>query len=137
MSAASCVFCRILAGELPGTVVAESERAVAFMDVSPATPGHLLVVPRQHTPDLLTADPGDVAACATLAQQVARRLRDRLGAEGVNLLQNSGSAAWQSVFHLHIHVIPRYADDPLVLPWKPAPGDPAEIASVAAVLRED
>ena len=134
MSADSCVFCRILAGDLPSTMLAEEERAVAFMDLSPATPGHLLVVPRTHSPDLLTVGPDDLAACAALAQKMARRVRDRLGATGVNLIQSSGAVAWQTVFHLHLHVIPRYADDPLVLPWRPTPGDPDEIAAVAAKL---
>jgi histidine triad (HIT) family protein len=137
MSALDCVFCRILAGTLPGTVIAthDSGRAVAFMDVNPATPGHLLVVPRTHTPDLFTADPDDLTACALLAQSMARLVRDRLGAAGVNLVQSSGAAAWQTVDHLHVHVIPRYPDDPLVLPWRPSPGDPAQIASVADKLR--
>jgi histidine triad (HIT) family protein len=129
-----CVFCRIVAGELPSTMIAAEGRAVAFMDVNPATPGHLLVVPRTHTPDLFTADPDDLMACTLLAQRLARLLRDRLGAAGANLIQSSGAAAWQTVFHLHLHVIPRYLDDPLVLPWRPTPGDPAEIASVAAKL---
>jgi histidine triad (HIT) family protein len=104
------------------------------MDISPATPGHVLVVPRTHTPDLLDADPSDLAACVSLAQHVARLQRDRLGAAGVNVLQSSGTAAWQTVFHLHLHMIPRYDGDPLVLPWRPTAGDPAEIASVAAKL---
>ncbi len=136
MTAESCVFCRIIAGQLPGTVIASHDegRAIAFMDISPATPGHLLVVPRTHTPDLLTADPGDLTACVLLAQRMARLVRDRLGAVGANLLQSSGAAAWQTVFHLHLHVIPRYEDDPLVLPWRPTPGDPDEVAAVAAKL---
>jgi histidine triad (HIT) family protein len=134
MSAAPCVFCRIMTGELPGTFVAQEERAVAFMDVNPATPGHLLVVPRTHTADLLTADPADLGACIELAQRLAKQVRERLGAAGVNLLQSSGAAAWQTVFHLHLHVIPRYDDDPLVLPWRPTPGDLAEITAVAAKI---
>ncbi|WP_020573672.1 HIT family protein [Actinopolymorpha alba] len=137
MSVDACVFCRILAGELPSTTVAEEDRAVAFMDVNPATPGHLLVVPRTHAPDLFTVDPADLAACATLAQKMARRVRERLGADGVNLIQSSGAAAWQTVFHLHVHVIPRYDGDPLILPWQPAPGNAAEIAAVATKLTGD
>lgn len=130
-----CLFCKIVAGELPATRIAESDRAVAFMDINPATRGHALVVPRTHTPDLLAADPDDVAACALLAQQVARRAHDALEPDGVNLLQSTGAAAWQTVFHLHLHVIPRYAGDPLRLPWTPAPGDPDEIAAAGAALR--
>ena len=130
-----CLFCKIIAGDLPAQIVYEDERTIAFMDISPATRGHCLVVPRAHTDDLLTADTADVQACAATAQELARRAYEDLGAAGVNIMQSSGSAAWQTVFHLHLHVIPRYADDPLVLPWKPTGGDPVEIAAAAALLR--
>ena len=136
MSDASCVFCKILKGELPSTMIAEEERAVAFLDVNPATPGHLLVVPRTHSQDVFDIPPEDLTACTLLAKRMAQLVRDRLGAEGVNLLQSSGRAAWQTVFHLHVHVIPRYADDPLVLPWRPTPGDPAQLSIVAAKLSD-
>jgi len=130
-----CLFCKIIAGDLPAQIVYEDERTIAFMDISPATRGHCLVVPRAHTDDLLTADTADVQACAATAQELARRAYEDLGAAGVNIMQSSGSAAWQTVFHLHLHVIPRYADDPLVLPWKPTGADPGEIAAAAALLR--
>lgn len=131
-----CVFCRIVAGEIPATRVREDERTVAFMDSSPANPGHVLVVPRAHAADLWSIPADDLAACVACAQDLALRLRDELGAEGVNLIQSSGAAAWQSVFHFHMHVIPRYSSDPLRLPWSPQPGDPEAIASAAARLRE-
>ena len=131
-----CLFCKIVAGEIPAQIVHADARTVAFMDIAPATRGHCLVVPRTHTEDLLTADPDDVTAVALVAQELARRAYEDLGAEGVNILQSSGSAAWQSVFHLHFHVIPRYAGDPLVLPWKHAEGDPEEIAAAAEQLRD-
>jgi histidine triad (HIT) family protein len=130
-----CLFCKIVAGELPATVVAEDERTVAFMDISPATRGHALVVPRAHAADLLAIDPDDLAACVAAAQRLAARVQETLGADGVNLINSCGAAAWQTVFHFHLHVIPRYAGDPLKLPWTPAPGEPEEIASAAAALR--
>jgi histidine triad (HIT) family protein len=105
------------------------------MDISPATAGHVLVVPREHATDLLAVGAEDLAACALTAQRVAGRMGERLGADGVNLLNSCGSAAWQTVFHFHVHVIPRYADDPLRLPWTPAQGDEGEIARVAERLR--
>jgi histidine triad (HIT) family protein len=129
-----CLFCRIVAGEIPATLVDEDERTVAFMDINPATRGHLLIVPREHAVDLLEVPEADLEACARTAQRLARRALDRLGADGVNLLNSCGSAAWQTVFHFHVHVIPRYADDPLRLPWVPGPGDPEEIAAAAAQL---
>jgi histidine triad (HIT) family protein len=131
---ADCIFCAIVDGELPATVIASDERAIAFMDINPATRGHALVVPRAHSRDIHDTAPDDLAACAALAARVAARARDRLGADGVNLMNSSGAAAWQTVFHFHIHVIPRYNGDPLRLPWKPAPGDSEEIADAAALL---
>jgi histidine triad (HIT) family protein len=129
-----CLFCKIIAGEIPSTRVYEDERTVAFMDINPATRGHLLVVPREHTRDLQTISPEDLAAVAHAAQKLAKIVPDRLGADGVNLLNSCGRAAWQTVFHFHVHVIPRYATDPLRLPWTPEPGDRDEIAEAARAL---
>jgi len=129
-----CLFCRIVAGEIPSTRVDEDERTIAFMDINPATRGHLLVVPREHSTDLLDIGAEDLAACAFMSQKLARRMGERLGADGVNLINSCGSVAWQSVFHFHIHVIPRYADDPLKLPWVPGPADREDLAAAAAAL---
>ncbi len=129
-----CLFCKIVAGDLPSTRVYEDDRTVAFMDINPGTRGHLLVVPRAHARDLLAIEAGDLAAVAHTGQRLAALQLERLGADGVNLLNSCGSAAWQTVFHFHLHVIPRYADDPLRLPYTPAPGDEAEIAAAAAEL---
>jgi histidine triad (HIT) family protein len=129
-----CLFCKIVAGDIPSTRVYEDERTVAFMDINPATRGHLLVVPREHTRDLMTIDPEDLAAVAQAAQKLAKTVAERLDTDGVNLLNSCGRAAWQTVFHFHMHVIPRYAGDPLRLPWTPEPGDRDEIAEAARAL---
>jgi histidine triad (HIT) family protein len=129
-----CLFCKIVAGEVPARIVAEDERTVAFMDISPATRGHALVVPREHARDLLSINPVDLEAVIGAAQRLAARATEQLGADGVNLLNSCGSAAWQTVFHFHIHVIPRYEGDPLRLPWQPTPGDDEEIAAAAGEL---
>ena len=129
-----CLFCRIVTGEIPATRVAEDDRTVAFMDINPATRGHVLVVPREHATDLLAIDPEDLSAVVKTAQRVAATMPDRLGADGVNLLNSCGRDAWQTVFHFHMHVIPRYAADPLRLPWTPEPGDRDEIAAAARDL---
>ncbi|HET9075146.1 MAG TPA: HIT family protein [Solirubrobacteraceae bacterium] len=133
--AEDCIFCKIVAGELPSHRVYEDERTVAFMDIAPGTRGHLLVIPRTHAADITAIDPEDLAAVARSAQVMARRVTERLGADGVNIINSCGAAAWQTVFHLHFHVIPRYVEDPLRLPWVPSPGDPAELAALAADLR--
>ena len=137
MQDADCLFCKIVAGDIPATLVREDERTVAFMDINPATRGHLLVVPREHVTDLLEIGSEDLAACAAAAQELASRVRERLDADGVNVLNSCGRAAWQTVFHFHLHVIPRYASDPLRLPWTPEPGDRDEIAAAAAELTRD
>jgi histidine triad (HIT) family protein len=131
-----CLFCKIAAGEIPSTRVREDERTIAFMDINPATRGHLLVIPREHATDLLDVGPEDLAACAAAAQELAGVVKEKLGADGVNLLNSCGQAAWQTVFHFHVHVIPRYANDPLRLPWLPEPGDRDEIAATAAALTD-
>jgi histidine triad (HIT) family protein len=136
MADPDCIFCKILAGELPATIVDEDAQTIAFMDISPANRGHALVIPREHSRDLLSVDPDDLRAVALAAQRLARRAKERLGADGVNLVNSCGAVAWQSVFHFHVHVIPRYEGDPLRLPWVPAPGDPEEIAAAAQELSQ-
>src|ERR687898_252420 len=112
-----CIFCGIVDGSVPGQIVDSDERTVAFMDIAPATPGHALVVPRAHSADLMEIDPGDLQATVVAAQRLARRVTDSLDADGVNLVNACGAAAAQTVFHFHIHVIPRYEGDPIELPW--------------------
>jgi histidine triad (HIT) family protein len=93
------------------------------------------VIPRAHARDLLGIGATDLAACTAMAREIAGRAVERLGADGVNLLNSCGADAWQTVFHFHIHVIPRYRGDPLRLPWTPGPGDMAEIAAAGRELR--
>jgi len=135
MTEADCLFCGIIAGSIPSQTIDSDERTIAFMDINPATPGHALVVPRVHSADLLEISSEDLTATALAAQRLAQRMKDVLEADGINLINACGAAAWQTVFHFHIHVVPRYEDDPLKLPWVPAPGDSDEIAAVAAKLR--
>jgi histidine triad (HIT) family protein len=130
----NCLFCGIVAGTIPSQQIASTDRALAFMDVNPATRGHLLVVPRTHSTDLREADPEDLIATTLLAQSLVSRVIDRLDADGANLLSCIGADAWQSVFHTHLHVIPRYKGDPLQLPWHPSSGDPDAITATAAIL---
>lgn len=134
MSEQDCIFCKIVAGELPATIVDHDEHTIAFMDINPATRGHALVVPRVHTQDLLSIDPQQLSAVTVAAQRLAARAKERLRADGINVINSCGAAAWQTVSHFHLHVIPRYEGDPLRLPWVPGPGDPAEIAAAAATI---
>lgn len=132
-----CIFCKIVAGELPATIVGEDERTISFMDISPATRGHALVIPREHSADLLAVEREDLTAVALAAQRLAGRMKERLSADGVNLLNSCGAVAFQTVFHFHMHVIPRYEGDSLRLPWVPAAGDSEQIAAAAQELGQE
>ena len=132
---ADCIFCEIVAGRAPSRVVDEDERTLAFLDIFPLTPGHTLVIPKAHCADLLDAPPDDVAAVARMAQRVASRVRSELDAPGINLLQATGAVALQTVFHLHMHVLPRYPDDGFRVSFDRKAGDPAELDAMAERLR--
>jgi histidine triad (HIT) family protein len=133
--AEDCIFCKIVAGELPSETVQEDQHTVAFMDVNPWTRGHALVIPRNHSPNIYEVGDEDLRHTAIAAKQLAVRVKERLRCDGVNLLNASEPAAWQSVFHFHMHVIPRYDDDPLELPVRPRQAEPDELAAVAAEIR--
>jgi histidine triad (HIT) family protein len=130
-----CLFCKIVAGEVPAQLVDEDEHTIAFMDINPWTRGHALVIPREHSRNLYEIGEDDLAHAAAAARRLARRMKERLGCDGINLINSCEPAAWQTVFHFHVHVIPRYDDDPLRLPVRPREGDTDEIAAVAAELR--
>ncbi len=112
----SCVFCAIVAGEVPSSLVYEDDVVVAFMDLHPVTPGHLLVIPRTHAPALDDLAPADAGRMMTVAQTLARALRaSTVPTDGINLLLADGAVAGQEVFHCHLHVIPRTPHDGLVI----------------------
>ncbi len=132
-----CIFCRIAAGDLPSIKVYEDSTAIAIMDINPATRGHVLVIPREHSADIHQIEDDDLEHCAVIAKDLARRAVSGLGAQGVTIMQSNGAAAWQTVFHYHVHVIPRYEGDPLVLPWKPSPGDMEAIQEISKTYLSD
>jgi histidine triad (HIT) family protein len=133
--AEDCLFCGIVAGDVPAQIVDSDEHTVAFMDINPATSGHALVVPREHSRDLMEISDSDLERTTLAARRLARRIDQTLEPDGFNLLNSCGAAAWQTVPHFHIHVVPRYEDDPLKLPWVPGPGDPDEIERIAERIR--
>ncbi len=133
--ASDCLFCGIVAGDVPAQIVDSDEHTVAFMDISPATRGHALVVPREHTADLMEISDDDLARTMAAARRLARRIDEVLDPDGFNILNSCRPAAWQTVFHYHLHIVPRYEDDPLKLPWIPEGGDEQEIAEIAERIR--
>jgi histidine triad (HIT) family protein len=134
-----CLFCRIAAGELPAIKVHEDDRVIAIMDIFPATRGHALVLPRAHADDIRDMPVEDLSACAAVAQRLAGQALRHLDADGVTVFQSNGAAAGQTVFHYHVHVIPRYDGDPLVLPWVPGTrqADPEELESISETYSHD
>jgi histidine triad (HIT) family protein len=136
MADPDCIFCKIVAGELPARKVDEDEHTISFLDISPWTRGHSLVIPREHTRNLYTAPEEALLHTGVAAQRLALRMRDRLDCDGVNLLNSCEPAAWQTVFHYHVHVIPRYDGDPLQTPGKPQDLGDEELDAIAEELRE-
>ena len=130
-----CLFCDIVAGEVPAQIIDSDEHTVAFMDINPATRGHALVVPRVHSADLFAVAADDLQHAILAVRRLARRIDATLEPDGFNLLNSCRPAAWQTVFHFHIHVIPRYDDYPLKLPWVPRAAEPEEIEQVADRIR--
>ncbi|MGN6377751.1 MAG: HIT domain-containing protein [Gaiellales bacterium] len=134
-----CLFCKIVAGELPSTRVYEDDRVIGILDIFPATRGHALVMPRAHATDVRDVSGDDLQACAAAAKLLAGRAVSGLGADGVTIMQSNGPAAWQTVFHYHVHVIPRYDGDPLRLPWTPGTHalDPEALSSISQSYSQD
>jgi histidine triad (HIT) family protein len=130
-----CVFCKIVAGELPAERLDEDELTLGFMDLKPWTRGHALVIPKRHARNLYEISEEDLAATVAASKRLALRMRDRLGCDGLNLLNSCEPAAWQAVFHFHVPVIPRYDNDPLRLPTRPMEVGQDELAAVADEIR--
>lgn len=134
MQAEDCVFCRIADGRIPAAKVYEDENVAAFLDLSPVNPGHTLVIPKKHCKDILDFPCELAPAVCAAVQKIAGALISATGAKGVNVLQNNGIAAGQSVFHIHWHIIPRYEGDGLEL-WHQNPyPSPEAMREMAAKL---
>jgi histidine triad (HIT) family protein len=130
-----CIFCAIASGDGPAEIIDSDEHTVAFMDINPATRGHSLVIPRTHSTNLMEISDEDLERTTLAARRLVRKIDAALQPAGFNVINACGAAAWQTVFHFHLHVIPRYEDDPLKLPWIPRGGDPEQIRAVAEEIR--
>ena len=131
-----CIFCAIVAGEIPAIKVYEDEDVFAFMDIAPANPGHTLVIPKQHYRNIFDMPTEIGSKIMQTAILIANAIRTALKPDGLNLFQSNEAAGFQTVFHFHLHLIPRWEGDPLRLPWRPSEGDTEEIGKVAAKIRE-
>jgi histidine triad (HIT) family protein len=130
----NCVFCRIVRGELPCQEVARDDATISFMDIAPVTDGHTLVVTREHYSNLFEAPPEALAGIMATAKRVAHAIRTVLAPDGLMVFQLNGAAAGQTVFHYHMHLMPRADGEPLALHAR-TPGDPARLAELAALFR--
>lgn len=131
----NCIFCKIIAGQIPCHRLAEDEATLAFLDINPANPGHALVIPKNHAPNLIASTDEDLAAVMRTARRVATAIDQVVKPLGINLLQANGEGAAQSVFHLHMHIVPRAKDDELKMNWGLKPGDHKELAALAEKIR--
>jgi len=131
-----CVFCRIIDGDLPSMRIYEDERTIVIMDIYALNSGHCLILTKAHAPTLWDADPADLQAAITTAQKVATALKTAVKPDGLNMLQANGPAAFQSVPHYHLHLIPRWHNDGKGFDWALVPGDRAQIQAIGERLRE-
>lgn len=131
----NCIFCKIAAGEIPSTTLYEDEAFRVIMDIAPAVKGHAIVLPKQHMKDLFEIEPDAAAKALPVISKTAGAVKDALSCDGVNILQNNGEAAGQSVFHLHFHILPRYANDNFVIPWKQLSYAEGEAEAIAEKIR--
>ncbi|MBI2153408.1 MAG: HIT family protein [Candidatus Rokubacteria bacterium] len=134
-----CVFCKIRDGQIPSFKVFEDSKTLAFMDINPLNPGHCLVMTKSHAATIFEVEVLDLQAAVATAKKIASAVKGAVQADGVNILQANGAAAFQSVPHFHFHVIPRFANDGKGFDWKLVPGDKQQIGMngerIRAVLR--
>lgn len=135
MSANTCIFCKIIAGEVPSFKLADDARSFAMLDINPINPGHTLVLSRHHAPTLPASRDEDLAAVMAMARRLAAAIERALAPDGINLVQANGPGAAQSVQHFHLHIVPRRLGDDLKMNWEQRPGDRAALAAMAERIR--
>lgn len=130
-----CLFCKIASGEIPSKKIFEDEEVYVFLDIFPANLGHSLIIPKSHHKDIFDTPADLYSKVAATAKEIAHLLQSKLGAEGVTILQANKEAGWQTVFHLHMHVIPRYTGDKLHKPWDIASASEESLTEIQALLK--
>ena len=131
----NCIFCKIAGGEIPSSTVYEDEDFRVILDLGPASKGHALILPKQHYKDLCELDEAIAAKVMPLAAKIGKAMKKSLGCAGFNVVQNNGTEAGQTVFHFHMHVIPRYEGGPTIVSWTPGKEDPEGLAETAAKIK--
>ena len=134
MKKEDCIFCKIANGEIPSTTIYENNDFRVIFDIAPASKGHCLIVPKQHYSDVFEMDKEVGGRLFALATDVARSLKKELNCEGMNIVQNNGTIAGQTVFHFHLHLIPRYTGDTVNVKWVPGEANVEELQELAKVI---
>lgn len=131
-----CIFCKIAAGEIPSATVYEDDDFRAILDLGPAAKGHTLVIPKSHSDNLLSVEPDTAAKALKVISKTANAIKEALGCDGINVVQNNGEAAGQTVMHLHFHIIPRYKNDSVNIGWQPMKPSNEKLAATADLIKE-
>ena len=134
MKDCNCIFCKIANGEIPSTTLYEDEDFRVILDLGPATRGHALLLPKNHFANLFELDDETAQKAILVAKKMAGKMKDALGADGFNLVKNNGEAAGQTVFHFHMHLIPRYENDNAGILWEPGETTPEDMAEVKRLV---
>ena len=134
MKDCNCIFYKIANGEIPSTTLYEDEDFRVILDLGPATRGHALLLPKNHFANLFELDDETAQKAILVAKKMAGKMKDALGADGFNLVQNNGEAAGQTVFHFHMHLIPRYENDNAGILWEPGETTPEDMAEVKRLV---
>ena len=136
MNKDDCIFCKIANGEIPSATVYEDSVCRVILDVNPANKGHALIIPKEHFDDIYSIDAEPAAKIFTIATEVAKAQKAELNPDGLNILQNNGEAAGQTVFHFHMHLVPRYIKDNVTMTWIPGKADTEELSTLSKALRK-
>ena len=136
MNKDDCIFCKIANGEIPSATVYEDSVCRVILDVNPANKGHALLIPKEHFDNIYSIDAETAAKIFTIATEVAKAQKAELNPDGLNILQNNGEAAGQTVFHFHMHLVPRYIKDNVTMTWIPGKADTEELSTLSKALRK-
>lgn len=136
MAEKDCIFCKIANGEIPSATIYENSDFRVFLDVAPANRGHALIVPKEHFKDIFDIDAVTAGKLFSLATEVARAMKSVLNCDGMNIVQNNGIVAGQTVFHFHLHLIPRYENDNVNIGWQPGDSVSSELQELAKEIRK-
>lgn len=136
MNKDDCILCKIANGEIPSATVYEDSICRVILDVNPANKGHALIIPKEHFDNIYSMDAETAAKIFTIATEVAKAQKAELNPDGLNILQNNGEAAGQTVFHFHMHLVPRYIKDNVTMTWIPGKADTEELSALSKALRK-